>query len=203
MTIAANGKTDITQIAIEQGTAFGSFRRQYTEITPENRRRQHLEMVSSVSQSAQATSDLITDYNTYPCKLEFSISADRYAVQDGEYLYFTIPSGLGGLLRYRSNTRSNPLAWNSYIDTSIKYNIALPEGYEPAILPKNFSWQAPGSAGHINVTVKYDPTTNTIQIKQTADLKPALIPAEAFPDIIKTSQTLAHPNMRTILLKKK
>ena len=203
MNIAANGETGITQSSIRQGTAFGDFHRQFAEITPEKRRRLHLELVSDMSQSAKAASELITDYSTHPGKMEFSVSAERYAVQDGEYLYFTIPGGLGGLLRYRSSTRTNPLAWNSYVDTTIEYNIVLPDGYEPVLLPKNYSWQAPSGAGLIEVAVQYSARANAIRIVQMADLKPALISAKDYPNILEASRTLAHPDTRTILLKKK
>ncbi len=203
MSVAADGQTGITTSSVKQGTAFEGFHKMYAEITPEKRRRHYLEMVSGISQSAKAASELTADYSTYPGKLAFSVSADRYAVSDGEYLYLTLPGGLGDLLKYRSNERILPLAWNSYIDTIIEYNMVLPDGYEPAILPKNFSWQAPNGAGMVEVAVEYSARANAIRIVQIADLKPALIPAREFPNILKTGRHLAHPDMRTILLKKK
>ena len=118
-------------------------------------------------------------------------------------LYFTVPGGLSGLLRYRSNIRENPLAWNNYIDTTLEYNIVLPDGYEPVLLPADFSWQAPAGAGLVEVAVQYSPRANAIRMVQIADLNPALIPAKDFPNIIEASRILAHPDMRTILLKKK
>ncbi|VGO19803.1 DUF3857 domain-containing protein [Pontiella sulfatireligans] len=203
ISIAADGATGLTQSFTMQGTAFEGFHKQYAEITPEKRRRHYLEMVSAVSQSAKAVSELTTDYEAYPGKLEFSVAANRYAVADGDYLYFTVPGGLGGLLRYRSNERDLPLAWNGYIDNMVEYYIVLPDGYEPAILPKTLSWQAPAGAGLIEMAVQYSPRANAIRMVQIADLRPALIPADDFPNIIEASRKLAHPDMRTILLKKK
>ena len=203
LSIAATGEAGLTQSAILQGSAFEGFHKTYAEITPENRRRHYLELVSSISQSAEAASDLITDYTTYPGRREFSVAAKRYAVQDGEYLYFTVPGGLGGLLQYRANERDQPLAWKRHIDTLVEYNIILPDGYEPAILPRTFSWQAPEGAGLVEVTVEYSPRANAIRMVQLANLRPALIPAEKFPAILEAGRKLAHPDMRTILLKKK
>ncbi len=203
ISIGADGEAGLTRRAAMEGTAFEGFHKRYAEITPENRRRHYLELVSAVSQSAQAASGLITDYESYPGKFEFSVAAQRYAVQDGDYLYFTIPGGLGDLLKYRSNERELPLAWNSHVDSLIEYNIVLPDGYEPAILPDDFSWQAPAGAGFVEVAVEYSPRANAVRMVQIADLKPALIPAEEFPGIIEASRQLAHPAMRTILLKKK
>lgn len=202
ISIAANGQASMTQSATIQGTAFERFHQRYAEITPEKLRRHYLEIVSGISQSAKAASDLITDYDTYPGKLEFSVVADRYAVRDGDYLYFVIPGGLGNLLSYRSNERTLPLAWESHVDRIIEYNIILPDGYEPVILPNAFSWQSSLGAGMIEIAVEYSKQAHTLRMLQIADLKPALIPAEDFPAMVEAAKKLAHPNMRTILLKK-
>ncbi|MEE9367853.1 MAG: DUF3857 domain-containing protein [Pontiella sp.] len=203
MNIAADGEAGLTQTATMQGTSFTGFHQNYAEITPEKRRRHFLEIVSGFSQSAKAASELITDFSSYPGKMEYSIVVNRYAVQDGEYLYFVVPGGLGNLLNFRSSERTLPLAWNNDLDTIIEYNIVLPDGYEPAILPKSFSWQAPNGAGMIEVAVVYSERANAIRMVQMADLKPALIQADDFPVIIDASRKLAHPDMRTVLLKKK
>jgi transglutaminase-like putative cysteine protease len=203
MNVSADGNANLTQSSTVQGTTYEGFHQRYAEITPENRRRHYLEIVSGVSQSAKADSELLTAYDTYPGKLEFSVNAERYAVQDGDYLYFTIPGGLGSLLKYRSNERELPLAWGGYVDSISEYHITLPEGYEPLILPECFSWQAPNGAGMVEIAIEYEEKAHTLRITQMADLNPAIIPAEDFPDIIAASKKLAHPDMRTILLKKK
>ncbi len=203
MSVAANGEVGLTESITVQGTAFEVFHKTYGEITPEKRRRHYLELVSAISQSATATSELTTDYDRYPGRLEFSVSTDRYAVIDGDYLYFTVPGSLGKLLQYRSNERTLPLVWNKHVDTVVETSITLPEGYEPVILPRSFSWQAPNGAGRVEVAVEYSSRANAIRIVRMATLKPALIPAADFPDILEAGRRLAHPNMQTILLKKK
>ncbi len=203
MSVAENGEIGLTQTAFIQGTRFELFQQTYAEMTPENRRRHYLELVSGISQSAKAVSDLFTDYSRYPGKLEYSVYAPRYGVNDGSYLYFVLPGGLGDLLRYRSNERTLPLAWENYVDNVTEYIVMLPDGYEPAILPGNFVWQAPEGAGVIDVTAEYDEMANAIHVVQIADLDPALIPAAEFADILEAGRRLSHPGMRTILLKRK
>jgi transglutaminase-like putative cysteine protease len=203
MSIGENGETGIRVQTAMKGTLFEDFHKRYAEMTPEKRRRHFLELVSQLSQSAKAVSELKTHYSDYPGTLEYSAVAERYAVLDGDHLYFTIPGSPGGLLKYRSNERTLPLAWSGYVDSAVEYNIILPDGYEPSILPKNLSWQAPKGGGLIEISVEYSKLANAVRIVQIADLNPALIPAEDFPKIIETSRTLAHPSMRTILLKKK
>jgi hypothetical protein len=204
VSIATHGEAGLTRSTTLQGVAFEAFKRTYDEITPEQRRRQYLEMVAAVSQSATAASDLITDYGSYPGHLEYSVFADRYAVVDGDYLYFTLPGGLGGkLLTYRSSERTLPFVWPNHIDMMTETNVILPEGYEPVILPESFSWQAPEGAGIIEVSVEFSPSANAIRIVQLADLRPALFPASDFQNIVNAGRRLAHPKMRTILLRKK
>ncbi len=204
MSVSSTGEIGLTETFSIQGTQFEHFQQTYAEMTPENRRRHYLELVSGISQSAQAVSDLTTDYATYPGKLEYSVHAPRYGVRDGDYLYFTLPADLlGSLLKYRSNERTLPLSWEGYVDSIAEYIIVLPDGYEPVIMPKNFSWQAPEGAGLVDVSVEYDPLANAIRMVQIANLGPALIPADDFPDIIEAGRELAHPDMSTILLKRK
>lgn len=203
MSIAENGSAGLTQTATMQGGAFEGFHKLYAEMTPEKRRRHYLELASGISQSAKAASELLTDYDAYPGRFEYSVATKRYAVRDGDYLYFTVPGGFGGLLKYRSNKRTLPLAWNGYSDSMIEYNVVLPDGYEPVILPQDFSWRAPAGGGMVEVAVDYSERANAIRMVFMADLKPALIPADEFPDIIEASRKLAHPDMRTILLRKK
>ena len=160
--------------------------------------------MAKISQSARAVSELTADYERYPGRQEFSVFTERYGVVDGEYLYFTVPAGLGGtLFKYRSSQRSLPLSWEAHIDQLVEMNIVLPGGYEPVVMPRDFSWQAPGGAGVVDVAVEYSPRAHAVRIVQMADLRPALIPADDFADIVKAGQRLAHPDMRTILLKKK
>ncbi|MCF7847612.1 MAG: DUF3857 domain-containing protein [Kiritimatiellales bacterium] len=203
ISIDPDGEAGITQTWEHRGKAFEKFHSTFAEITPEERRRYYLELVSSVSQSAKAASDLVTDYDAYPGQQEFSVAAERYAVLDRDYLYFTLPGGLGRLLQYRSNERDNPLAWENFIQTTFEYNIVLPEGYEPAILPGDLKWQAPGGAGTVTVTTEYSASANAVRIVQQADFEPALIPASEYQGVIKAGRKLAHPDMRTILLKRK
>ncbi len=202
LAIDVEGRLELTQESLMQGTAFENFHQYYAEITPENRRRHHLEIVAGVSQSARATSELITDYKTYPGRLRFSVEAERYGVVDGDYLYFTLPDGFSDLIRYRSSQRTLPLVWSRYVNRQMRFTVQLPPGYTPLIMPRSFFWTAPANAGSVQVHAAFSKTYHQIEIEMRARLGPALIPAGEFPAIIEAGRRLAHPGMRTILLKK-
>jgi hypothetical protein len=203
MDLQPDGTLSLTETSFAQGTAFEKFHRSFAEITPEKRRRFYLELLSAISQSARATLPLITDYSTYPGCMKFSMVADRYAVRDTGYLYFTLPGQLGKILHYRSATRTLPLEWAEPIRIKTTQLLVLPDGFEPVILPEDFSWEAPCSAGYIRMQVEYDSLPNALLIHQEAHLDPAILPAAQFPEIIRAARHLAHPATRTILLKEK
>jgi transglutaminase-like putative cysteine protease len=200
LSILPTGHAIFTSTQYYHGNAFEGFHRMYAEMTPEKRRRHHLELIAAISQSAQGTAELTTNYATYPGIRSFTVEAERYAVVDGDYLYFTLPDASEGLLAYRASERKNPLAWRSFIDRKVDFYITIPEGYEAVMLPGNVQWQAPQKAGTISVELKQQ--EQQIEISYETSLKPALLPANVYPEILDIRKQLAHPDMRTILLKK-
>lgn len=185
------------------GTAFEGFHKKIAELPPEERNRYFQELVSSVSQSAKAEGDLVTDYESYPARQQFSVKAEHYAVRDGDLLYLNVPLNLASLLPYTLAERTEPILRNHYQRLSQTCIIDLPKGYEPSILPSDYHWEAPANGGHIQIETVYDPSTQQIHIFASADLNPTIIPVEEYSKLLKAHQDLAHRKMRTILLKRK
>ncbi|MFC1468023.1 DUF3857 domain-containing protein [Verrucomicrobiota bacterium] len=198
----AHGSAHITQTTFFYGTAYESFHKKVAELPPEERNRYHQQLVSAVSQSAQADGELITAYEQYPARQQLSVKADRYAVRDGELLYLTVPVNLAGLLPYTIADRNEPVFRNNYQQLSQTCIIKLPKGYEPSILPPLYRWTAPENSGQIQIESIYDEISNQIHIFASADLAPGIIPVDEYPKLLKAHQELAHAKMRTILLKK-
>jgi len=184
------------------GTGFADFHRQYAEITPENRRRHFLEMVSGISRSAKAESELITKYDTYPGIEEFSVSIENFAVRDGEYLYFILPGGGISLPGIRADKRENPVFWNFENDYSYTAKISLPKKFTTVELsPKNFNWTAPEKAG--DIVIKTEQNKNVLNVSKKEELRPAIIPEKEYKELLETNRKLSHPDKRTILVKEK
>jgi len=204
ITLLENGDAEIRETIEKNGTGFGRFKEKFSRILPENRRRTHLKMVAAVSRSARAISPLITDFSTYPGRQEFLVKATQYGVLDKDYLYFTLPTNrLTTLLKYRADKRISTLAWNWPVRAVIEYNITIPDGYQVEIAPREYSWIAPHQAGVISVSVRYDKSNNSIHIIHKADLKPALLPASIYPEVLEVGRQMSHPKTYTILLKVK
>jgi len=198
--VSKTGSAKIKKTRKIYGTEFAGFHRKYAEITPENRRRHFLEMVSGISRSAKAASELVTKYDTYPGVEEFSVSIDNFAVRDGKYLYFLLPGGGLSLPGVRADKRENPLFWNFESNYSYTAKISLPEKFTTVELsPKNFEWSAPEKAGKIIIETKQE--KNILTVTKKENLKPSIIPEKEYKDLLETNRKLSHPDKRTILVK--
>jgi len=197
-----HGDALITRRRKYYGTAFGAFKRQYAEMTPEQRRRHYLELVSSVSQAARAASDLLTQYERYPGVEEFTVRVPRYLVREGHSVYGTLPAGAITLPGVRADTRSTPYYWDSDSDMTITTRLLAPAKFADAqLLPAAYTWYAPEQSGFIRCSSSWHTgATNTLTVNQEVRLRAAVIPADAYPALLDANRRLTHAGMRTILL---
>jgi len=197
-----HGDALITRRRKYYGTAFGAFKRQYAEMTPEQRRRHYLELVAGVSHAARAASDLLTQYERYPGVEEFTVRVPRYAVRDGRSLYGTLPAGALTLPGLRADTRSTPYYWDSDSDMTITTRVLAPAKFADAqLLPAAYTWYAPEQSGFIRCSSSWHTgATNTLTVNQEVRLRAAVIPADEYPALLEANRRLTHAGMRTILL---
>lgn len=197
-----SGGAVITRRRTYYGTAFGAFKRQYAEMTPEQRRRHYLELVSSVSHAARAASDLLTHYERYPGVEEFTVRVARYAVRDGRSLYGTLPAGAITLPGLRADTRSTPYYWDSDSEMTITTRVLAPAVFADAqLIPAPYTWYAPAQSGFIRCSSSWHTgATNTLLVGQEVRLRAAVLPADEYPQLLDANRRLTHPSMRTLLL---
>ncbi len=193
----AQGDATITRAQRFRGTAYGRFHQRFAELPPEQRRRLYLEMAAAISQAARAIKPLVTEYATYPGIETFTVQAARYAVRDGAFIYATLPDGGAGVPGVRSDTRENPLYWGSPLRQTTRYTVILPPAFcEVQLAPRSLTWSAPMGGKIVFRTVQH---SNIVEVVRTIDLKPAIIAAFSYPELLEVNRTLAHPAMRTIL----
>lgn len=201
-TLTPNGTLTYQQEASITGTAYEPFHRTYAEMTPENRRRHHQELLADIAQNAQPNGDLITDHSHYPAHFSLSATAKRYAIQDQNYLYLQLPSLFADLFNYRSPQRTLPLAQSNWIDKEVQLIIHLPPNHTPLITPEPLTLQLPNQTGTVQLTTHHNATENTLTLTGTAHIRPTLIPANQFPQLIQADRQLSHPDRTTLLLQK-
>ena len=194
----ASGDIALTQTTKFSGTSFESFHKLFAEFTPEELRREEQSLLSALSQSAEPVRPITPSFNDRTLILDVLLK--NYAVVDGNHFYFTLPGGLGNLLGIKRDKRSNPFSINAPINTTCTYRIALPDGWQPALLPETFRTELPGNGGTVSVqTVVSD---NTVVITQIANIKPAIIGVKEYDELLDLNSRLTRPAARTILLER-
>ena len=185
------------------GATVGPFRRRYKEILPEDRRRHYLEMISHVSQSAVATSDLYTDTLSYPGVLAYSVKAENYAVMDGTTLTVMIPGLKGALFGLRGDIRENPLFFAGNSRTLSETIILLPTGYTTLpILPKSLTWELPCGLGtfqrEVTTTLRSDGRL-MLSIAERERRMSGEVQPQLYPALLEYNRLLAHPSSHTLV----
>ena len=206
--LRADGSARVTQTRAYFGDAFGSSRKKLAEMPPEERKRYYQELVAEVSQSAKASGDLETLFDQYPGIERFTAEVEHFAVRNGDYLYLNLPASLNNLLRVGADERDQPLYWSGPVRFTLTTHIALPEELRRVVLaPGEFDWMAPRGGGSVTVRCEGRAKEGSqvradLRLVHEVDLRPAVIPAEAYENLLETNRQLSHPRARTILLGK-
>lgn len=201
VSVDEHGDARLTQRRMYYGTSFARFHKQYAEMTPEQRRRHHLELVANVAQAARAVSELVTHYERYPGVEEFTVHIPRYLVRDGRNLYGTLPASILGVPGVRADARSTPTWWDSESDLALAVRLLAPAAFSEAqLIPAAYTWYAPHHSGFIRCNTTWETgATNQLTIHHEMRLRPALIPATEYPVLLEAHRRLTHAAMRTFL----
>jgi transglutaminase-like putative cysteine protease len=198
-----SGKATITKQIWCNGMSFAAANRQFSEMTPELRKRYFQRVVTAISQSATATSKLKTDFKSYPGQEQFTVTVDRFAVTEGKYLYLALPENIfANIIKVGEPVRDNPYSLSK---THIEqlYNIELPKNSAKILLkPATLSWKAPANGGSFTISCKQT-ATNKLTIKCVVDFKSTILSAEQYSELIAISNQLSSPAMKIILIETK
>lgn len=200
MNIAENGDVALSKIIGFSGTEFEKFHEQFTQFTLEERRRVHQDLLSQISQSAEASGELTTSF-THPGQLQFAAALPSYATRNGNNLYFNLPEGLGNLLNLQASRRESPFYIEKPVHRAFRYEITLPKNWEPSLIPASFRTELPAGAGVVDVRVLAE--NEKIIITQKAQINPAIIPPGDYDKLLELNNRLTEPSARAILLRKR
>ena len=206
-----DGRTTIKKTSKIYGNKFASFRKKFTEMPPEKRRRYHLEMVASISQAAEADGEYITNYHVYPGVEEFSVKVDNYATRQGDYLYLNLPGLIAGVVGVKRDERKNPIYRNWFSRRHIQLEVILPDGADSIQItpPQALSFPIKRS-GEIAMETRFLPLAASsseitprrrLSIKQDINLKPVVILPEEYIKLLKANRVLSHQKTRMLLLR--
>jgi len=205
MKVKANGNTRITKRVLVHGTAFSRENKRFSEMTPEERRRHHLELVAEVSQAAEARGELTADFRAYPGVIEFTVDVPKFATREGQYLYFPLLATLQEFLGLRADTRAHPLYFSTPVSRKVRFQVEIDGRYVIEHAPPDLELTLIGG-GPMAAWVRTETTegadTTRLRIEWDATRAPALISARRYPELQEAQRALAHRGVRTVLLKK-
>ena len=199
----AQGTARITVTNWFFGTGVGNFRKEYSEMLPEDRRRHHLELVGAIAKSAQSASDLVTDTVSYPGLRAYAVTAENYAVLDGDTLTLLIPEVAGAIFPLRADTRENPLFIDANDTSELVCRIALPPGYTRfPVLPESKHWVLPNNFGTLDyrvcVTTRPDGRREVCITRTLARASGEATP-ELYPALLEYNRRFTHPSTHTLV----
>jgi transglutaminase-like putative cysteine protease len=198
--VSTNGSARITRRDRVYGNAFGSERKRFQEMTPEELRRYGQDLTAGVAQSATMEGELRTDFTGYPGRIEFTVNVPDYAVCSGPFLYFLYPGWPQGLFGARTDTRVTPLCYSGSVDSRAELIFRIPSGYEPGIAPA--AWQRDdvgGARSRIRVRGAFDAGAREWRSDIALRLDPCVVAAERYSEVLDFDEELAHKRNRTLL----
>lgn len=180
------------------GMNYAQEHKRFAELRPEEKALYYQQAVSEVAQGARPVSPLLTRFDTYPGREEFTVSIDRYGIADGRFLYFNLPF-TPRLLATETEQRTLPLLASADQDNAFRAVVTLPPGYRTVdIAPARKRMAGPDGAGSVRVTPASfgDQWAVTYQL----DSRPAMIPPEDYPKALKLESALENQAARELLL---
>lgn len=185
------------------GTQAGPFRKQYSEMLPEDRRRHHLELVGDISKAAEAASELVTDTAAYPCVRAFSVTAARYAVVENGVLTLMIPELAGAVFPLRADARETPLFLGQNDRSEWTCLITLPPGYTRLpVLPAPKRWTLPNGLGTLAIDVQTTTRVDgrvEVRVERRVERCSGEASPELYPALLEYNRRLTHPSARTLV----
>jgi len=188
-----DGNALITRKSSYFGTDFSDFVRTYSEMTPEKKRRYFMEEAAGISQAAQIVkSD--ADIASYPAAKTLTVKVPRYAVRDGNYLYFSLPgAALRKMFPSGTDKRVTPYFFERAVNLQYKVSARVAGTTARVMMqPLTWQWQAPDAAGQI-VFSAVPSNGNQFTVDSRIDLRPAIVPAYRFGEYLWAGDKIGSP----------
>lgn len=206
--LSKNGDCGIKKKILYYGNEFAEFKKQFSEMPPEKRRRHFQEQVNSLSRGAKLEGKYTVDYKTYPGIKEFSARVSGYATRQGNYLYLKLPGLISNIDGTGRDQRTNPMYRNFFNRQSVNIEVLLPDGVDSleVIPPKELIFDLPGP-GTISIHTRTMPNiegrTSSLQITQEVNLVPMVVLPDEYLQLLEIDRALNHPQAGMVLLKMK
>ncbi len=197
VSLADNGNARITITHDYYGGDYNEKNQYFSELPPEERNRYYQKIVSEVAQGARPVGDLTTRFDTYPGREEFTVDIDNYAVVDGKYFYFDLPSAPAPFPA-GADQRTLPLYIQDEMEGSVRTEITLPPGFRhAAIEPKSQLLTVPGGS---SADIMRMDGNGQCTVTDQFEIEPSIVSAKDYPTMLKAESTLGEKSAKLFLL---
>ena len=166
--VRENGSVDMSVRNLAYGAGVGGFRKHFAEILPEDRSRLYQSLLGDIAQAASATSELVTDVESYPAETRFSCFIPDYATVADGTASVVLPEFGECLPNLTGSARSTPIAVEAADPLVERVEVRFPAGYtEVEHLPENFAFDGVTANA---VGVRLDGDVLTVTVERTTEI---------------------------------
>ena len=198
--VREDGSARIGVAVRHSGRDFETFRKNYEEILPEERRRDAQRLVAALAQSGRLIGDVVAETPADgPCFLRFEAEIPDFAVRDGERLVFRLPGALS--VSPAMQKRRFPFRRTADAATETACFVQPPPGWRIASSPADCKLPVDGGFGVQMQRIVQDSDTHTT-FTTTRYLRRTEFPAERYPDYVEASLRFRGPDAETVILER-
>ena len=207
MKVDADGTAAFDYAKTIYGSEVGDFRREYSEMLPEDRARHFRDLLSGISQAAVATTDLKTDVTGYPATLAFGAKAADFATVGADSITVTVPEFNHLLFSLTGTSRTTPIGVPASGVSETSVSVTFPKGYtEIEHLPDEYVFENPATgAPWVSFAVTHTVSEGVLTVTLRRNIerrKSAMLDKSFFPLVREwTRESSSRPN-RTIVVRR-
>ncbi len=198
--ISENGTALITEKHVFWGGRAVEMRKKYKYMTPIQKMQDYQKMLGSISENVEPVSKKMSIDLSYPVKMSFTYKYANYAVREGKFVYFDIPSGLSPFRLIKGPSQRH-YSFVSPKNDFLLYDIRIkyPKSLIPIILPKNMNLDKEV----FEVSRKIDSGAGYLNIKDMIIEHYGVVTKDNYGTFYKQDVKLSHPRFYKVLLRKR
>ena len=180
------------------GNSFAYSNKLFSEMREEEKSQYFQNLISTLSKSAESTSVLKTNFESYPGAIEYSVNIPNFAILDSPYYYFYTPTPLKNLFQAEQQTRNYPYYISENEKSKIVVATKLPKNYDKMVIsPENYKFLIKTSEIDATLNEETNSFTQTFKI----DLKPSILSIEDYNNLFEDNKIMKSNAVNSFLIK--
>ena len=197
--ISADGSAELAVTKQFFGMLYGSEKRRFAEMTPEERRQHFEQLVCNLSPAARPTDAGESDFSVYPGVVRFRCRIDKFALSTGNRMQFELPGYAAAHTLGPVNCDRRTPAMRSYaVRRELKYRIEFPNGFNVVKQRPPVTELGRRNSGYY--IERYSVTRNRIDLDTKLVLPVEFIAVCDYVELVDLESALLRPGTRRILL---